>query len=266
MSKYVICPCVSRASLTRASSFADAARLVPLSGVLIVPFAELALPWLANTFPSLVPSSHVPPTIAELRAEKRETQQREISKHLLTEAEHEIAHAKGDTAAAFQKLLREGGRALHVRDFHPLMKFFNQHFGLKHLSHAKLQAIASFFGVHTEGTDSFLRASILARLAELREDDALIHEQGVDTLTDAELRDALIARGTPITGKSREERLKALGEWFHLAEHSLSPYLLVLSRADAYSEEELKHAAEALEAAHLAEKRATSVAGLVQNL
>lgn len=234
---------------------------------MIVPFAELALPWLSKTFPSLVPTTHIAPSVAEIRAEKRENEQRKVSKYLLHEAEHELAHhAKGDTAAAFHKLLQHGGTNLHVRDLHPLFKVFSQHFGLKHLSHPKLQAIASFFGVHTEGTDSFLRASILGRLAELREDDNLIHEQGIDTLTDAELRDALLARGTPSTGKSREERLKLLREWFHLTEHSLPPYLLVCSRADAYTAEELQHAHEALAAAHEAEKRATTIAGLVRDI
>lgn len=222
------------------------------------------MPWLSKTFPSMVPSSYIAPSVADARAEEREKQQSEISKHLLREAEHEIAHAKPDTTAAFRRLLSQGGRALHARDFHPLLKFFNEHLGLTHLSHAKLQAIASFFGVHTEGTDSFLRASILARLAELREDDELINEQGIDTLTDAELRDALVARGTPTTGKSREERLQALREWFHLTEHSYTPYLLVLTRAEAYSADELQQAAQALEAAHLAEKRATTVLGLTQ--
>lgn len=202
--------------------------------------------------------------MAELQSKNREVKQQDISQHLLKEAEHEIAHANNDVASAFQRMLAQGGRSLGVRDLHPMLHFFSHHFGLDHLPRAKLQAIASFFGVHTEGTDSFLRISIRARLAELREDDALIHEQGVETLTDAELRDALVARGTPASGKTREERLKALNEWFHVSEQSIPPYLLVLSRAEPYSADELKRASEDLIAAHEAEKRATTIAGLSQ--
>jgi len=81
------------------------------------------------------------------------------------------------------------------------------------------------------GTDAYLRYMLQKRLRMIKEDDKLIQEEGVDSLSEAELREDCRERGM-LGLRSVEEMRQQLRDWFNLSlNHSVPSSLLILSRA-----------------------------------
>lgn len=87
-------------------------------------------------------------------------------------------------------------------------------------------------GLNAFGTDNFLRGAIRTRLLNLRRDDQLIEEEGVDELSTSELQAACQSRGIRTGGVSPARLREELQTWIHLHLHNrVSGVLLILGRA-----------------------------------
>lgn len=89
-----------------------------------------------------------------------------------------------------------------------------------------------YMGLNAFGTDNFLRGAIRTRLLNLRRDDQLIEEEGVDELSTSELQAACQSRGIRTGGVSPARLREELQTWIHLHLHNrVSGVLLILGRA-----------------------------------
>lgn len=87
-------------------------------------------------------------------------------------------------------------------------------------------------GLNAFGTDNFLRGAIRSRLMSLRRDDQLIHTEGIDALSTAELRHACQSRGIRTTGIPTSGLQEELTTWIQLhLRDRVSGVLLILGRA-----------------------------------
>ena len=103
---------------------------------------------------------------------------------------------------------------------------------LNNLSRPQLVSMAKFMNLNAFGTDSFLRSIIESRLKELKSDDRMIVNDGVENLTIAELQHACSARGIPTIGVSPARMRSELSQWLALhLEHKIPSSLLLLSSA-----------------------------------
>jgi hypothetical protein len=85
-------------------------------------------------------------------------------------------------------------------------------------------------GISPYGTDAYLRYMLRKRLRSIKEDDKLIRAEGVDSLSEAELREDCRERGM-LGLVSVEEMRQQLRDWMDLSlNHSVPSSLLILSR------------------------------------
>ena len=66
---------------------------------------------------------------------------------------------------------------------------------LDNLPRVQLASLCRFVGIQPFGTDAFLAARLRSHLARIKADDRAIKEEGLDSLTDEEMRSACRARG-----------------------------------------------------------------------
>ena len=79
-----------------------------------------------------------------------------------------------------------------------LMRFaslFKDELTLDNLDRVQLVSMCQLLAIPPYGTDAFLRGRLRAHLGALKQDDRLIQAEGLDSLTDDELRTAVKARG-----------------------------------------------------------------------
>mmetsp|Transcript_17598 Transcript_17598/g.52868 ORF Transcript_17598/g.52868 Transcript_17598/m.52868 type:complete len:846 (+) Transcript_17598:182-2719(+) len=228
--------------LTRTS--ADIFRLVPLTVFLVVPFMELLLPVALKLFPNMLPSTFEDKLKKEEQLKKRLTAKLEVARFLqdtVADMAKDIRDNRGGSAAAsadelyqFMQKVRAGEEV----DNAELVKFaqlFNDELTLDNLERVHLTNLCRFIGVTPFGTDEFLRVRLRARLAAIKADDRAIKAEGLDALSESELREACRARGirANVFGEGASKLMrKRLSEWLELSLNRMLPSsLLLLSRA-----------------------------------
>jgi len=230
-----------RRQLTRTT--ADVFRLVPFAIFVIVPFMELLLPLALRIFPDMLPSTF------QDQLKKEEEQKKRLAARL------GIAHFLQDTIAEMAKDIRDTGsrdasaNAGELVDFmhrvrsgktvsnKELLKFsplFNDQITLDNLERIHLVNMCRFLGIQPFGTDEFLRQRLRDYIRQVKHDDRMIRQEGVDSLTESELREACRARGmaAPYGPYAREFMAQQMREWLDLSlQQSIPTSLLILSRA-----------------------------------
>lgn len=230
-----------RQQLTRTT--ADIFRLVPMLVFVVIPFMELLLPVALKLFPNMLPSTF------EDKLKKEEEMKRRIGARLevarfLQDTVAEMAsdmrvHSSGEaqTSAAelyeFMKRVR-AGEPVAPSELLKFAKLFNDELTLDNLERVQLVSLCRFVGIQPFGTDAFLRARLRLHLKEIKEDDRDIQNEGLDSLTEDELRQACRARGmrAPFGEGSAVFMKDQLAEWLDWSlNRSLPSSLLLLSRA-----------------------------------
>ncbi|GAB4818097.1 hypothetical protein N2152v2_005143 [Parachlorella kessleri] len=230
-----------RQQLTRTT--ADIFRLVPFAVFVIVPFMELLLPVALKLFPNMLPSTF------EDKLKKEEEMKRRIHARLgiarfLQETVTEMAvdmqkQRTGETATSAAELYRfmqkvRAGEEVSTQELLKFAKLFNDELTLDNLERVQLVSLCRFVGIQPFGTDAFLRSRLRAHLREIKADDREIQDEGLDSLTEDELRQACRARGmrAPFGEGAAAFMRHQLGEWLDWSlNRSLPSSLLLLSRA-----------------------------------
>lgn len=75
-----------------------------------------------------------------------------------------------------------------IHDIMRFSKMFEDTLTLDNLSRSQLAALCRMLGLNSYGTSNILRFQLRVRLRQLRADDHLITQEGVDSLTVAELQ------------------------------------------------------------------------------
>ncbi|KAB1218164.1 LETM1 and EF-hand domain-containing protein 1, mitochondrial [Morella rubra] len=232
-----------RQQLTRTT--ADIFRLVPVAVFLIVPFMEFLLPVFLKLFPNMLPSTFQD-KMKEQEALKRRLNARmeyakflqETVKEMAKEVQNSHSGEIRKTAEDLDEFLNRVRRGTLVSNEEILgfAKLFNDELTLDNISRPRLLSMCKYMGIDTKlfqfsFTDAHLRYMLRKRLQRIKADDMLIQAEGVESLSEAELREDCRERGM-LGDLSVEEMRQQLCDWLDLSlNHSLPSSLLILSRA-----------------------------------
>ncbi|XP_038889926.1 mitochondrial proton/calcium exchanger protein [Benincasa hispida] len=231
-----------RQQLTRTT--ADIFRLVPFAVFIIVPFMEFLLPVFLKLFPNMLPSTFQD-KMKEQEALKRRLNARiEYAKFLqdtVKEMAKEVQNSRSGeikkTAAdldEFMTKVRKGARVTN-EEILGFAKLFNDELTLDNISRPRLVNMCKYMGISPYGTDAYLRFMLRKRLQEIKNDDRMIQLEGLESLSEAELRQACRERGL-LGLLSVEEMRQQLRDWLDLSlNYSVPSSLLILSRAFSVS-------------------------------
>lgn len=227
-----------RQQLTRTT--ADIFRLVPFAVFIIVPFMEFLLPVALKLFPNMLPSTFQD-KMKEQEAMKRRLNARiqyakflqdtvkEMAKEIKTTRSGEIKRTAEDLDEFMNKVRR--GELVSNDDILGFAKLFNDELTLDNISRPRLVSMCKYMGVKPYGTDAYLRYMLRSKLAWIKNDDRMIKIEGVESLSEAELRAACRERGM-LGLLSVEEMRQQLKNWLDLSlNYSVPSSLLILSRA-----------------------------------
>lgn len=221
--------------------FQDLFRLVPFSVFVLVPFMEILLPVALKLFPGMLPSTFTTTSQRDAKLKKAVSAKLEYARFLQKTLDEMAPTGSGrssksasDFVQFYQELKVDNETRYKLLDNDKIMKFaklFEDEVTLDNMDRSQLSAICRLLNLTPIGTSTFLRLQIEMRLRHLRADDRLIHKEGMDRLSNAELQTANQERGMPAFGLP-EHRLKAqLGEWVDLSlNYKVPPSLLLLSR------------------------------------
>ncbi|KAJ4823666.1 hypothetical protein Tsubulata_019763 [Turnera subulata] len=227
-----------RQQLTRTT--ADIFRLVPFAVFIVVPFMEFLLPVFLKLFPNMLPSTFQD-KMKEQEALKRRLNARieyakflqETAKEMAKEVQNSRSGEIKKTAEDLDEFLNKVRRGAGVsnEDILGFAKLFNDELTLDNISRPRLVSMCKYMSVSPFGTDSYLRYMLRKRLQRIKNDDKLIQAEGVESLSEAELREDCRERGL-LGVLSVEEMRQELRDWLDLSlNHSVPSSLLILSRA-----------------------------------
>ncbi|CAH2063489.1 unnamed protein product [Thlaspi arvense] len=227
-----------RQQLTRTT--ADIFRLVPFAVFILVPFMEFLLPVFLKLFPNMLPSTFQD-KMKEEEALKRKLLARieyakflqETAKEMAREVKHSRTGEVKKTAENLDDFLDKvrKGQIVQNDELLGFAKLFNDELTLDNISRPRLVSMCKYMGISPFGTDAYLRYMLRKRLRSIKEDDKLIRAEGVDSLSEAELREDCRERGM-LGVVSVEEMRQQLRDWMDLSlNHSVPSSLLILSRA-----------------------------------
>lgn len=227
-----------RQQLTRTT--ADIFRLVPFAVFIIVPFMEFLLPVFLKLFPNMLPSTFQD-KMKEQEALKRRLIARieyakflqDTVKQMAKEVQNSRSGEMKKTAEDLDEFLNKvrTGACVSNEEILGFAKLFNDELTLDNISRPRLVNMCKYMGISPFGTDAYLRYMLRKRLKRIKDDDKLIQAEGIESLSEAELREDCRERGM-LGLVSVEEMRQQLRDWLDLSlNHSVPSSLLILSRA-----------------------------------
>ncbi|CAI9773904.1 unnamed protein product [Fraxinus pennsylvanica] len=231
-----------RQQLTRTT--ADIFRLVPVAVFIIVPFMEFLLPVFLKLFPNMLPSTFQDKMKEQEALKKRLNARIEYAKFLqdtVKEMAKEVQNSRSGeikkTAEDLDEFMNKVRRGAGVSNEEILgfAKLFNDELTLDNVSRPRLVNMCKYMGIRPYGTDAYLRYMLRNRLRKIKEDDKMIQAEGIESLSEEELRQACRDRGL-LGLLSVDEMRQQLRDWLDLSlNHSVPSSLLILSRAFSVS-------------------------------
>ncbi|GAA0160868.1 secondary carrier transporter [Lithospermum erythrorhizon] len=223
---------------------ADIFRLVPFGVFVIVPFMEFLLPVFLKVFPNMLPSTFQDKMKEQEKLKKRLNARLEYAR-FLQETVKEMAKEIQDTRSGETKKTAEDldefmdnvrrGTAISNDEILVFAKLFNDELTLDNISRPRLVNMCKYMSISPYGTDAYLRYMLQKRLRKITADDKMIQDEGLESLSEDELRQACRERGMLGLLSADEMRVQLLN-WLDLSlNHSVPSSLLLLSRAFSVS-------------------------------
>ncbi|CAM6100588.1 unnamed protein product [Calypogeia fissa] len=219
---------------------ADIFRLVPFAVFIIVPFMEFLLPIALRLFPNMLPSTFQDKMKEQEQLKKKLNARIQYAKFLQDTVGEMARELKTSRSGELQKKASEldefmgkvrTGSNVTNEDILEFAKLFNDELTLDNLTRPRLVSMCKYMGIQPYGTDAYLRYSLRTKLHGIKADDRMIKSEGVESLSEAELRAACRERGMLGLLSVEEMRLQ-LKDWLDLSlNKSLPSSLLILSRA-----------------------------------
>ncbi|EAL68408.1 hypothetical protein DDB_G0278471 [Dictyostelium discoideum AX4] len=218
---------------------ADVMRLVPFVIIVLVPFLELALPFILKLFPNLLPSTY---TWENERLEGATVRSKSNSKvrGQLKDLLHEISsESKKDTKTEdfFNFMTKvKSGQTVTSDEVLKMSQYFKDDIIMEKITRSQLLMMHRYLAgsnfISKWYSNEYLKAQIYKKLDKIKQDDILIKKEGLSSLTLEELVDAAITRGFKVEGYNRKFIEGQLDQWLDLSlNKSLPPSILILSRA-----------------------------------
>lgn len=202
----------------------DLFRIVPFIIILIIPFAELALPVLLKLFPNMLPSQFV-------KAEYRQEQYRKalnaklelhgILQEVLQDRIRAAASAGEKGAPSAEQLLSQlkavrSGEPLSGDALLSVASLFKDEITLDNMERGQLAVLAKYMGLSPFTPEPVLRYQLRSALRAIKEDDADLAQEGTASLTPDELRSACEMRGMRAADLPEWALRSQLNEWLDL--------------------------------------------------
>ena len=219
----------------------DMGRLVPFSVFVIVPFAELLLPFVLRLFPNMLPSTYEGQKAKDKKAKALRNKRKEVSNFLRETLKESglpvsVVNAQKEEFTEFFRKVRSSGDSPTQEDVIKVCKIFKDDLTLDNLSRPQLVGMAKYMNLSSFGTDTMLRYSIRVRMRQIKRDDRAIYYEGVDSLSVPELQMAAASRGLRTQSTSPGRLRDDLQMWLDLRlKYGVPSTLLVLSNAFAYT-------------------------------
>eukprot|EP00817_Percolomonadidae_sp_ATCC50343_P006721 CAMPEP_0117432830 /NCGR_PEP_ID=MMETSP0758-20121206/12257_1 /TAXON_ID=63605 /ORGANISM="Percolomonas cosmopolitus, Strain AE-1 (ATCC 50343)" /LENGTH=586 /DNA_ID=CAMNT_0005223017 /DNA_START=186 /DNA_END=1943 /DNA_ORIENTATION=- len=216
----------------------DIFRIVPFSLFVLIPAAEVLLPFALKAFPGMLPSQFKT-SILPVESEKKKAKKANLADFLRDSASLILKYSseKMDDEGTRRELLSfmdrlksptyrvSNGELIRFSDF------FTDTFAFDDMPRSHLVAMCTLLNSPTFGSNAYLRYSLRKKLRKLRAEDKDIYFQGVNSLTMEELVIACSERAMK-TGVSKKQLRHQLSEWIQLSlDFNIPSSLLLLSRA-----------------------------------
>ncbi|XP_028112590.1 LETM1 domain-containing protein LETM2, mitochondrial-like [Camellia sinensis] len=232
-----------RQQLTRTT--ADIFRLVPFAVFIIVPFMEFLLPVFLAVFPNMLPSTFQD-KMKEQEALKRRLNARieyakflqgtvkEMAKEVQSSRSGETKKTAEDLDEFLTKVRRGAGN--FIDEILSFAKLFNDELTLDNISRLSFSiidcALCCILAILCRFTIiPPIIVVIIVCFVWIKNDDKMIQAEGLESLSEAELREDCRERGM-LGLLSVEEMRQQLRDWLDLSlNHSVPSSLLILSRA-----------------------------------
>jgi len=221
------------------TTVADLIRMVPFVVILIVPFAEFALPVLLKVFPNMLPSTFTSESQKDLSRARKLQAKLKVIEVLQAASENLVLRGKLDSNDAHESLVSfmtkvSRGEEIKVEEVLKVSQIFNKEFSLDSLDKSQLVSLAKFFGIPSLGNAFILQESLKFKWNLIAKDDGHIMNDGIDALSPAELQEVAVSRGFSHSNPYQDQR-QYVQEWITLSKKNVPPYLLLLSRAHYFT-------------------------------
>ena len=224
----------------------DVLKLIPFSFFIIVPFAELALPFVLKVWPQMLPSTFDAKKLFGQSTAATERSRRLIAKQemlkffsdisLRQDMESLTKKASEDKARAFEafkKLLakpRQIGQPLpSVEELMKISSLFQSEFKLENMPMKHLEAICYIIGIEPYPFRSHVILQLKRYIGQLKREDRNVSWEGMDSLSREELIEANRRRGMAHDDNRDTSILKQqLNSWIQLSSNRAIPMSMLL--------------------------------------
>jgi LETM1 and EF-hand domain-containing protein 1 len=216
----------------RSITILDILKIGNLIPIIVIPFAEFALPFILVLWPAFLPTTY------ESNEQRLKTLNNRIKKkeHAVRSLHAVAPFPVSDPALAeiWKTATSKSPERVTADQWLTAAHAFSS-LTLNNLNRAQLLAVADFFGVFTAFgylPEQLIRDRTAAKVMEFKQDDVAMLEEGLEKLTPADLAASLTKRGVRVEESlPRANQLALLREWITLnMAPAVSPVLLVLSR------------------------------------
>ena len=204
---------------------------------------EIFLPVALKLFPNMLPSTFRDELKHEEELKRKLKAKIEVAKFLqdtvkvmakgLKHSSSGVKREKADALYEFMNAVRSG-KAVTNEQIVRFAKLFNDDFTLDNINRTQLVNMCKFVGISPYGTDTFLRFQLRNKLREIKQDDRLIQLEGVEGLSDEELKSAARTRGMRWE-EDRKELERQLKDWLELSLQNNLPKFSVDSKSCAFN-------------------------------
>jgi len=212
---------------------ADILRMVPFSLFIIIPMAEILLPFVLTFFPNILPSTFVSEKDAEDKRIKAHQTRENIATFFKETTLRLKEYHNPEFTTQFETFIEriKKGQVVPKEDIYKFITKFREDITLDNLRRSQIQALCKFLSIVPYGPTYLMRIRLRHKITQLKKDDQMIQEEGLSNLTIVELKQACADRGMNSRG-TREELIPLMEEWLELSLKQRVPTsLLVLSRA-----------------------------------
>jgi len=227
-----------RRLLVRTTS--DCLKLIPFSFFIIVPFAEIALPFFLRLFPNMLPSTFFEQkydnaTLA--RKLKAKQEMADFWQQVMAQRTKELSESdeyadKAEELKEFQEKLMEGKEFPSLKEILRFTSVFKKEMTLENMSTKQLNAMSKMLGLSTSSGawwQGHLEVQLRHHITNLRREDRDLFWEGVGELKGAELIEACRKRAIRFHGVSEDEMRDNLNRWLRLsANHRQIPTSMLL--------------------------------------
>lgn len=190
---------LTRENLQLKRTTQDIIRLVPFAAFLIIPFAELLLPFALKLFPNLLPSTYESSKKRENKLENLRNTRKLMSQIIKNNKPHfkpnNISEEQKALFNRFYTHVRATGVPESRQQLIEVARLFTDDTVLDNVTRPYLIALAKYMNLQPFGTDVMLRYRIRYSMLELKKDDLSIYYEDAEQLSLPELKTACASRG-----------------------------------------------------------------------